>query len=122
MASVLLLTLLYLTHMFISLSQPRPFSHMQVRTWIGSMRDNGEAFYAGSTYLLAGVLFRKDPQLQAAADHAAGLSSNGNGNGHSNGNGNGHSTANGGGQAHAAEEAGQADLSDSLAMVLTSLQ
>lgn len=101
------------------------FAPLQVRAWIAAMRDSGQAFYAGNTYLLAGVLFKKEPAAMmmmttdAAAQHAA-SSTNGNGNGNGAGAGAGH------GHPHAA--AGQAgtsslpDLSSSLDMVLTSLQ
>ncbi len=99
------------------------------------MKARGEAFYAGNTYLLSGVLFeRTDLPSRRAAAAAADANANGsnghNGNGHTNGNGNGSVSDKNLNVYHRVEidgaaagggEAVEADLSPQLLRLLTAL-
>ena len=47
---------------------------LQVKDWIAQMKRNGQAYYSGNFYLLAGVLLQKVSERQpAAADMTDGL-------------------------------------------------
>lgn len=112
-----------------------PVDTPQVRDWIADMKTRKEAFYAGNTYVLAGVLFEKRDLPKVASlrgNSSPSPSSNGhsaNGNGHS-GNGNGNGNGYRGGksvtiyhrtEAEGEEEVDPDDIAPQLLRLLTAL-